>query len=200
MTIDPVKSIPAFYAGQSILLTGATGFLGKTFIEKVLRSCPDVREIFLLMRPKKGLDLNERLEKMLKLPLYEKLCNEQPSAFEKLIPISGDIREKELGLSAADRQMLIERVTIIIHAAASVRFNDSLKCAIFANTRATRDICILAQSMKNLIDLVYVSTAYLNTNNPIIEEKVYPPVTNWRKMIEMAELLDEHTLNIFTAK
>lgn len=46
--------------------------------------------------------------------------------------------------------MLIERVTIIIHGAASVRFNDSLKYAIFANTRATRDICILAQSMKNL--------------------------------------------------
>jgi len=47
--------------------------------------------------------------------------------------------------------MLVERVTIIIHAAASVRFNDSLKYAIFVNTRATRDICILAQSMKNLI-------------------------------------------------
>jgi len=55
-----------------------------------------------------------------------------------------------LGLSAADRQMLIKRVTIIIHAAASVRFNDSLKYAIFVNTRATRDICILAKSMKNL--------------------------------------------------
>jgi len=71
--------------------------------------------------------------------------------FKKLIPIFGDVSEKGLGLSAADRQMLIERVTIIIHAAASVRFNDSLKYAIFANTRATRDICILAQSMKNLI-------------------------------------------------
>jgi len=47
--------------------------------------------------------------------------------------------------------MLVEKVTIIIHAAASVRFNNSLKYAIFVNTRATRDICILAQSMKNLI-------------------------------------------------
>jgi len=71
--------------------------------------------------------------------------------FEKLVPISGDISEKGLGLSAADRQMLVDRVTIIIHAAASVRFNNTLKYAIFANTRATRDICILAQSVKNLI-------------------------------------------------
>ncbi|XP_024886092.1 fatty acyl-CoA reductase 1-like [Temnothorax curvispinosus] len=200
MTVDLAKSIPAFYAGQSILLTGPTGFLGKVYIEKVLRSCPDVREIFLLMRPKKGLSINQRLEKILDLPLYEKLRDERASNFEKLIPILGDVSEKGLGLSAADRQMLIERVTIIIHAAASVRFNNSLKYAILSNTRATRDICILAQSMKNLKALVYVGTAFAHVNNPFIEEKVYPPIADWRKMIDMAESLDEHTLNIFTAK
>jgi len=83
--------------------------------------------------------------------LFDKLREEGLLNFEKLIPISGDVSEKGLGLSAADRQMLVERATIIIHAAASVRFNDSLKYAIFVNTRATRDICILAQNMKNLI-------------------------------------------------
>jgi len=69
MTNDPVKSIPAFYAGQSIFLTGATGFLGKVFIEKILRSCPDIREIFLLVRPNKGLNVKERIEKILNLPV-----------------------------------------------------------------------------------------------------------------------------------
>ncbi|KAL6266510.1 hypothetical protein P5V15_003358 [Pogonomyrmex californicus] len=200
MATDMIKSIPSFYAGQSIFLTGATGFLGKVFIEKVLRSCPDVREIFLLMRPKKGQNINERLQKILNLPLYENLRGEQSSNFKKLIPILGDASEKGLGLSDTDRQMLIERVTIIIHAAASVRFNNSLKYAICVNTRSTRDVCILAQSMKNLIALVYVSTAYAHVNNPVIEEKVYPSVIDWQKMIEMAESLDEHTLNILTAK
>ncbi|XP_077263221.1 fatty acyl-CoA reductase 1-like [Temnothorax americanus] len=200
MTIDPAKSIPAFYAGQSVFVTGATGFLGKVFIEKILRSCPDVREIFLLMRSKKGLNVNERLQQMLNLPLYEKLREERPSNFEKLIPISGDVSEKGLGLSDADRQMLIERVTIIIHGAASVRFNDSLKYSILVNTRATRDICILAQSMENLKALVYVSTAFAHVNEQFIEEKAYPPIADWQKMIEIAESLDEHTLNIFTAK
>ena len=69
MTVDPAKSIPAFYAGQSIFLTGATGFLGKVFIEKVLRSCPDVREIFLLIRPKKGFNIKERLKEILNSPV-----------------------------------------------------------------------------------------------------------------------------------
>ncbi|CAL1687699.1 unnamed protein product [Lasius platythorax] len=197
---DPAKSIATFHAGQSIFLTGATGFLGKVYIEKILRSCPDVREIFLLLRSKNGQSVNERLDKILSLPLYDKLREEQPSNFKKLIPISGDVSKENLDLSAVDRQTLAERVTIVIHSAASVRFNDSLKYAIFTNTRSTRDICILAQSMKNLIVLVYVSTAYAHINNPVIEEKVYPPVADWRKMIKAAESLDEHILNIFTAK
>ncbi|XP_018060142.1 PREDICTED: fatty acyl-CoA reductase 1-like [Atta colombica] len=200
MTVDSSKTIPAFYAGQSIFLTGATGFLGKMLIEKILRSCPDVREIFLLIRSKKELTMNERLEKLLNLPLYDKLRKEHFSRFEKIIPISGNIKEKELDLSVADRQMLIERVTIIIHAAADVKFNNSLKDAIYINTRATRDVCILAQNMKNLKALVYISTAFAHFNKIYIEEKVYPPIADWRKMIEIAETLDEHTLNIFMIK
>lgn len=200
-SIDPaIKSIPAFYAGQSIFLTGSTGFLGKVYLEKILRSCPNVREIFLLMRPKKGLNLNERLEKMLNIPLYDKLREEQPLNFKKLIPVFGDISQENLGLSTVDRQILIERVTIIIHAAATVKFNDTLKYAILTNTRSTRDICILAESMKNLIALVCVSTAYTHLDNSFIEEKNYPPVYDWRKMIKMAESMDEHILNIFATK
>jgi len=37
-------------------------------------------------------------------------------------------------------------------------------------------------------------------NEPFVEEKVYPPMADWQKMIEVTEMLDEHTLNIFTAK
>jgi len=55
---------------------------------------------------------------------------EQPANFKKLIPISGDVTEENLGFSAVDRQMLTEKVTIIIHSAANIKFNDSLKYAI----------------------------------------------------------------------
>lgn len=69
MAVEPVKSIPELYAGQSIFLTGATGFIGKVFIEKILRCCPDVCEIFLLIRPKKNLSIEDRLKDMLNLPV-----------------------------------------------------------------------------------------------------------------------------------
>lgn len=45
---SPVKD---FLNNKSVFLTGATGFLGKLMIEKLLRC--DVKEIFLLTRPKK---------------------------------------------------------------------------------------------------------------------------------------------------
>lgn len=66
---DPKSSIPDFYAGRSIFITGGTGFMGKVLVEKLLWSCPDIEEIFLLMRPKKGMHIDDRLRKMLSLPV-----------------------------------------------------------------------------------------------------------------------------------
>jgi FlaA1/EpsC-like NDP-sugar epimerase len=37
-----------FYEGKTLLITGATGFLGKALVEKVLRALPEVRRIYLL--------------------------------------------------------------------------------------------------------------------------------------------------------
>lgn len=83
--------------------------------------------------------------------MFDKLREKQSLNFKKLIPVFGDISQENFNLSVVDRQTLIERVTIIIHNAASVKFNDSLKYAILTNTRSTRDICILAENIKNLI-------------------------------------------------
>lgn len=147
--------IPSFYAGRSIFITGATGFLGKVLIEKLLRSCPNVAEIFVLIRPKKGLSVSDRLKKMLDNKLFDVLRSEQPSSFDKVIAITGDIAADNLGLLPIEKQMLTEKVSIIFHVAASVRFDEGLKEAIFNNTRSTRDICILAKKMKQLVVSFY---------------------------------------------
>lgn len=65
----PKETIPEFYAGRSVFITGATGFMGKVLIEKLLRSCPDVSEIFLLMRAKKNMTIDQRVQKMITLPV-----------------------------------------------------------------------------------------------------------------------------------
>ncbi|XP_066587954.1 fatty acyl-CoA reductase 1-like isoform X2 [Prorops nasuta] len=197
---DSSMLIPKFYAGRSIFITGGTGFLGKVLVEKILRSCPEVREIFLLMRPKKEMSIDNRLRKMLSLPLFDKLREERPSCFEKLIPVRGDVTQEGLGLPPVERRVIIERVSIIFHVAANVRFDDKLKDAIFVNLRSTRDVCILAGSMKNLISLVHVSSTYAHADKPHVEEIAYEANIDWKKVIKMAETVDEHILNTFSSK
>lgn len=55
------SSIAEFYRGRSVFITGATGFMGKVLVEKLLRSCPGVDQLYLLMRPSKGKDVSARL-------------------------------------------------------------------------------------------------------------------------------------------
>lgn len=54
-----------FYKDRCVLITGATGFMGKVLVEKLLRSCPDLGTIYLLMRPKGGQDVRARLDELL---------------------------------------------------------------------------------------------------------------------------------------
>jgi Putative dehydrogenase domain of multifunctional non-ribosomal peptide synthetases and related enzymes len=61
MELTPIQE---FYKGRSVLITGATGFCGKSLLEKLLRSCADVGKIYLLVRPKKGEDISTRLTKL----------------------------------------------------------------------------------------------------------------------------------------
>jgi hypothetical protein len=61
-----VSEIVEFYNGKSIFITGATGFLGKCLIEKLLRSCVHVDKIYLLVRPKKGKTSKQRLDEIVK--------------------------------------------------------------------------------------------------------------------------------------
>jgi fatty acyl-CoA reductase len=59
-------SITEYYADKCVFVTGATGFVGKVFVEKVLRCCPRVRAIYCLVRPKKGASGAQRLHDMFK--------------------------------------------------------------------------------------------------------------------------------------
>lgn len=70
--MDAVESrIQTFYDGKTILLTGVTGFLGKLILEKLLRSCYDLEKVYVLVRPKKGKSINERLEELFKSQVFK---------------------------------------------------------------------------------------------------------------------------------
>lgn len=53
------------FADKEILLTGGTGFLGKVLLEKLLRTCSGLRKVYILVRPKKGKEPQERVRDIL---------------------------------------------------------------------------------------------------------------------------------------
>lgn len=94
--------------------------MGKALIEKLLRSCPDLGKIYVLLRPKKGIPIEQRLEDQLKSKFYDRLRKEQPQALAKVIPIGGDVTQLGLAINETDLGRL-RNVTIVYHSAASVR-------------------------------------------------------------------------------
>jgi hypothetical protein len=66
---SPESEVAEFYRGRSVLVTGASGFMGKVLLEKLLYSCPDLRAIYILMRSKRNKTPEMRTEEMLKIPV-----------------------------------------------------------------------------------------------------------------------------------
>ncbi|XP_075678003.1 fatty acyl-CoA reductase 1-like [Dermatophagoides pteronyssinus] len=181
-------SISEFYSNRSVLITGGSGFIGKVLIEKLLRSCPNIGHIYLLIRTTnrngKQLDSEQRLKQQI---LNSKLFNLPTSKnldFSKLVAISGDMTMPNLGLTEQDRQKLIENVSIIFHLAATVSFKGPMKHFVQQNVFGTESILQLGRELKQLQVIVYVSTAYSNCDRSVIEEKVYSLKQDVNKIID----------------
>lgn len=70
MTSTKIASpIAAWYTNRSIFITGASGFMGKVLLEKLLYSCSGVKTIYILIRAKRGKSPQKRIEDMWKLPV-----------------------------------------------------------------------------------------------------------------------------------
>ncbi|KAL9888209.1 waterproof isoform 2-T2 [Glossina fuscipes fuscipes] len=186
-----------FYKDKGILLTGGTGFFGKIIIEKLLR-VTDVGQIYLLIRSKKGKDIYTRLDDIFNDPIFDQLKTFKPKYREKITIISGDCSLPALGICSTEREQIKEQVNIVIHAAATVRFDEKLKMAIAINVNGTKEILKLAKEIHHLKAVVHVSTAFAHCNRRYIEEKFYNSSLSGDNACKLCECLDDHTLNVLT--
>ncbi|XKL69644.1 hypothetical protein PGB90_007413 [Kerria lacca] len=194
------KSIPEFFRGQKLLITGASGLMGKVLIWKLLYSCPDVDTIFILLRPKYGKPVEARLEEMLKTRIFNKFWNDNPKILRKIVAITGDVSSNDLGLSAESKEKLLEEVTVIFHVAATLKLDANLKDAVNMNTEGTWRLLQLSCEMKNLVAFVHTSTAYCHCDVPIMEERVYKPPEDPKNVMNLVHWMDRDVLHEITDK
>ncbi|XP_060657141.1 fatty acyl-CoA reductase wat-like [Drosophila nasuta] len=194
------SQITEFFKDKTVLITGGTGFLGRVTIEKLLRST-DVAKVYVLMRPKRGKSIKERFESWRTNSLFGVLLKTKPNALDRIVSISGDCEEPDLGISLAEREILRKEVQVVIHCAATVNFVEPLHKALDINARATRLMLELAREMNNLMVFVHVSTAFSNCVIHHITEHFYPGHLNCTvdKVLAVRELCDNTVIDEMTS-
>jgi HAD superfamily hydrolase (TIGR01490 family) len=174
--------------GKTILVTGSTGFLGKSIVEKCLRAIPDVARINLAIRSSPRRPAAERLEReVLASPAFKRLKEELGEASfaslikEKLAVVEIDLGKDGLGLSDEGRAEL-RSCDIVIHSAAAVEFDNPADLSAQTNLLGAARLVEALRASGAKPHLVHISTAYVGgmLRGIVREERPHDPGLNWR--------------------
>ncbi|XP_077295479.1 putative fatty acyl-CoA reductase CG5065 [Arctopsyche grandis] len=184
-----------FYRGKTILITGATGFIGKVLMEKLLYSCPDLKKIYIIMREKRGKAINTRIHDMWELPMFQRLRKERPEAKTKVFALDGDLVKENLGLNDSDLIKIQKEVNVIFHCAATLKLEANLKDAIQMNTCGTWSLIEIARKIKQLDVFVHLSTAFCYADFDVLDEKVHNDVEDPHEIMHLVKWMKDDALN-----
>lgn len=174
---------------NSILVTGATGFIGSHFLHKLGHAYGN---IFCLLRQTKENSF-ERLAKSLSTAANSYLKSQVTCA--NIFPISGNLETQHCGVSDDDLALMSHhQVNETWHFASTVQYEDEKQNEISSiNIEGTKNLIELSRRL-GARRFIYVSTAYScggQTGN--IEEKIYSPA-NFNNEYERSKNHAEHCL------
>ena len=181
------------FKGKTILVTGSTGFLGKSIVEKCLRAIPEVGRINLAIRSSARRPAAERLEReVLSSPAFKRLKDELGDeafnrlAAEKLAVLEIDLGRDGLGLTDAGRKQLAS-CDIVIASAAAVEFDNPADLSAQTNLLGAARLVTAVNETGTRPHLVHISTAYVGglIRGLVREEMPLDPGLNWRHEAEV---------------
>ncbi|XP_017888866.1 putative fatty acyl-CoA reductase CG5065 isoform X2 [Ceratina calcarata] len=195
-----IPSISEWFNHRNVFVTGGTGFMGKVLIYKLLDSCNNLGNVFLLIRKKKGLDPQARLQLILQQEPFKIIKEKYPERLKKLILVPGETTSEDLGLSTDDKARLLKEVSVVFHMAANVKFDLSLKEAVNINTVGTMNVLNFVKQMPHLQSFIHVSTSYCHCNEDVLEEKSYLCSMKPEKVIQTVNDMTDDVLKVMTPK
>ena len=190
------NSIQQFYNGKTVFVTGASGFMGKVLLEKLLYSCQGLKKIFILMRAKRGKSGEQRVEEFSTLPLFNRINQEMPEVLKKIVPVFGELLEPGLGLSDDDLNQVLSETSIVFHMAATVNFEATLKRAVELNILGTQKVIDMCKKMPKLLAVLHLSTAFCCCDQDVLEEKVYKWHHDPIELLKSAASMDEAEMEL----
>jgi thioester reductase-like protein len=147
-----------------VLLTGATGFVGKVVLEELMRRRKElgVARVLALVRASDA----EHAAARLGADVFASPCfaAHAPGWQQRVEALAGDLTRPGLGLAAAARERVASEVTHVIHCAASIEFNLPLAEATAVNTSGALAALEVARECRRLASFVDVSTAYVTAH------------------------------------
>ncbi|XP_021837609.1 fatty acyl-CoA reductase 3 isoform X2 [Spinacia oleracea] len=162
-----LDSIIGFLGHKTILVTGATGFIAKILVEKILRTQPNVKQLYLLVRARDAKAADARLQdEVLGKELFKVLREKWGTNFEsfvseKISVVAGDTSYENLGLTAHQMKEMFEDIDIVINVAATTKFDERYEVALGVNTLGPKHVVQFAKSCAKIQLLIHVSTAYV---------------------------------------
>ncbi len=167
--------------GAHVLLTGATGFVGKVVLAELVRRREELglAQVHVLVRGKKDRTAEQRfVTEVVESPCFQLLGDEWPNSCQV---VHGELTREHCDLGRNDLKLLTTRVTHIIHCAASVDFDLPVAEAASCNITAALNVLALAQRCVRLKHMVSVSTAYVTPwqadQGPVLEQLVPLPIS-----------------------
>ncbi|KAI3938400.1 hypothetical protein MKW98_015299 [Papaver atlanticum] len=175
------ESIVQSLENNIILVTGATGYLAKLFVEKLLRVQPNVKHLFLLLRAADASSPTQRLNKDKNMVLGSILF-----ISGKVTPIFGDVSLENLGIEDSDLEKKMHKeIYLVANFAATTNFNERYDVALAVNTMGAKHVLKFAEKCENLEMILHVSTEM----SGVILEK--PPSQILKKSSKFLDIIEE---------
>ena len=188
--------------GKRIGVTGATGFLGTAFVERLLRSVPGC-EVALVVRAGKRTSAIDRVKReIFRNDCFDRLreqhrlagTNFDDEMLRRVDVIEGDVSRDGLGLDDTGLAILRDCHTVV-HSAAAVAFDSPLDSAVETNLLGPTRVAEAMRKAGCVGHLVAISTCYVaGSRRGDAPEKLLPDTpfateANWQSEVAASRRL-----------